>query len=104
MQKFKTFTENTVLTERIKVAGKSKHLGKTFNQKTEVNNIKKIINAVNKLAKDMDRWQYPGSVWGPSKIYDALTQVENECYDHMIDVEDGKYDGEITVGESNEEI
>ena len=51
----------------------------------------------------MDRWQYPGSVYGPSKIYDALTQVEAECYDHMIDVEDGKYDGEITVEESNEE-
>lgn len=87
-----------IILERIKVAGKTKFAGKTFNQQTEVRNIKKIIASVNKLAKDMDKWQYPGSVVGPHKIYDALTVVENECYDHMIDVEDGKYDGEIEVG------
>ena len=94
----KTFKEmRGEINERIKVAGKSKFIGKTFNQKTEVNNIKKIITTVNKLAKDMDKWQYPGSVSGPSKIYDALTVVENECYNHMIDVEDGKYDGKIDI-------
>jgi hypothetical protein len=98
----KTFKEmrnesDEIILERIKVAGKTKFAGKTFNQKKEVTNVKKIITTVNKLAKDMDKWQYPGSVFGPHKIYDALTVVENECYDHMIDVEDGKYDGEIEV-------
>ncbi len=93
-----SISESTELNERIKTAGKTKFAGKTFNQQTEVRNIKKVITMVNKLAKDMDKWQYPGSVLGPHKIYDALTAVENACYDHMIDVEDGKYDGDIEVG------
>lgn len=90
----KTFKE---INERIKVAKKTKFTGKTFNQKKEVTNVKKIITTVNKLANDMNKWQYTGAVFGPSKIYDALTKVENECYDHIIDIEDGKYDGEIVV-------
>jgi len=90
----KTFKE---INERIKVAQKTKFNGKTFNQRKEVTNVKKIITTVNKLANDMNKWQYTGAVLGPHKIYDALTKVENECYDHIIDIEDGKYDGEIVV-------
>jgi len=92
-----TYREMHQLDERIQVPKKTKFTGKTFNQKTEVKNIKKIIDSVNKLAKDMNGWQYTGSVLGPHKIYDALSKVEAECYDHMIDVEDGKFDGEIKV-------
>tara|TARA_B100002019_G_scaffold283586_1_gene290157 strand:- start:1204 stop:1497 length:294 start_codon:yes stop_codon:yes gene_type:complete len=87
----KSFAE--YLEERIGVGKKTKFQGKKFNAKKEIASVKKIIVAVNKLAKDMDSWQYPGSVHGPSKILDKLADCERECYDHILQIERGKFDG-----------
>ena len=88
------------LHERIGFHGKSpaEKKGAEFDRKLELKNIKKMIKDVEKLNKEHEKFQYNNRSAGePAKIFRGLQEVESNLYSYMRGVEQGKWDGEVTL-------
>lgn len=100
-QKILNKEETTVdLDERIGFHGKSpaERKGAEFDRKLELKNIKKMIKDIEKLNKEHEKFQWNNRVAGePAKIFRGLQEVEDNLYSYMRGVEQGKWDGEVTL-------
>ena len=82
---------------------KTKFEGKEFDRKKETAMIKKMIQAIHKVAKMQDSMQYTAETGGgltggnPNKVWENLRDAERALYDYMGGVERGNYDGVIDM-------
>jgi len=92
--------EEEIVNERLKYHSKSpaELKGSDFDRKLELKNIKKMLKMIEKAHDFHSKFQYNNRAAGdPAKITDGLFTAENALYDYMIDIEDGKYDGEVEL-------
>lgn len=72
--------------------------GSEFDRKSEINGYKKILKTVEKLNKDHEKFQYNNrAAQGPNNIFKGLQEVERACYDMIRQIEQGKWDGKVTL-------
>ena len=100
MKTFKEMRDDIEISERIDFHKKSpaEKRGSEFNRKQEINGYKKILKTVEKLNKDHEKFQYNNrAAQGPNNIFKGLQQVESACYDMIRQIEQGKWDGKVTL-------
>ena len=93
-------TEQEIVNERLKYHSKSpaEVKGSEFDRKLEIKNIKKMLKMIEKAHDFHSKFQYNNrAAGGPAKITDGMFAAEAALYDYMIDVEDGKWDGKVTL-------
>ena len=88
---------------RIPMYKPTKFEGKEFDRKKEVAMIKKMIQAIHKVAVMQDKMQYTAETGGgltggnPNKVWEHLRDAEQNLYSYMSGIERGHYDGVIDM-------
>lgn len=91
--------EEEIVNERLKYHSKSpaELKGSDFDRNLELKNIKKMLKMIEKAHDFHSKFQYNNRARPGAKITDGMVAAEAALYDYMIDIEDGKYDGEVEL-------